>query len=491
MNAQPPAAAPVRIGLWGTFDLEDYGDALFLRIIQAELERRLPGATIRTFAPLGRPHRLDGGEPAEALGRYGADRVGELADELDCVVVGPGDIVLGRDDVLAARYGAGAEELIARGSSRFFLDGLGPELEVEVPVVWFGVSLGSAIEADDVARYLVAARSRASVAVSDEASRRRLLAIGSDRDVAVIPDPAILVPRLYPSGLLDQRLEHLRALGWFPPQGSPLVVQGGRALVPSVPELASEVGALAERLGRPVLVMEAGAEDGDFAAALAGALPGTLRALAPTVQDIVAAIRGSAGLVGSSPRAVMTALAFGLPAVLLAPAEATEAGGVEAVAGVVRRPGDIGAAFEEASSRRPSRELVARLQAEVDRQLDEVAGIAGAAAERRSRHRPSGTPEDLERAHAALREAYRARGLMLARQRWTFADRVRDAEARERATEERLQEEIGRLEAEIGRLEAEVAGKDRELQTLLNTRTFRYTAGLRRMWGALRGLFRR
>ena len=43
------------------------------------------------------------------------------------------------------------------------------------------------------------------------------------------------------------------------------------------------------------------------------------------------------------------------------------------------------------------------------------------------------------------------------------------------------------LEAQNADLRSEVAGKDEELRTLLNTKTFRYTAAVRRFYGRLRG----
>jgi hypothetical protein len=78
-----------------------------------------------------------------------------------------------------------------------------------------------------------------------------------------------------------------------------------------------------------------------------------------------------------------------------------------------------------------------------------------------------------------LHEAHEARGRLLARQRWEFADRLHDETADRDA-------EIGRLQTEVERLAREADGKSKELEALLNTRTFRYTAGLRGIWSKLR-----
>ena len=71
---------PCRLGLWGVFDVEDIGPALYAHVVRAELGRRLPAASIRTFSPEGRLTRADRGEPAEAPGP-------DVAAALDLVVV--------------------------------------------------------------------------------------------------------------------------------------------------------------------------------------------------------------------------------------------------------------------------------------------------------------------------------------------------------------------------------------------------------------------
>jgi predicted RNase H-like nuclease (RuvC/YqgF family) len=86
---------------------------------------------------------------------------------------------------------------------------------------------------------------------------------------------------------------------------------------------------------------------------------------------------------------------------------------------------------------------------------------------------------ELKERYGLLAEAHDARGRLLARQRWEFADRLRDElEERDR--------EIEQLQAEVERLERSLEGRQRELDDLRNTKTFRYSAALRRGWGRLR-----
>jgi hypothetical protein len=99
-----------------------------------------------------------------------------------------------------------------------------------------------------------------------------------------------------------------------------------------------------------------------------------------------------------------------------------------------------------------------------------------------------GTPRDeLE----AVRDAYRTvlRGSAGARSR--MADRVADAERRHREYRTWAERRIDDLERENDVLRREVVGKDAEMQSVLNTKTFRYTTGLRNAYGWLRSKLRR
>src|SRR5690242_9110878 len=86
----------MRIALWGAFDIEDSGRLSTATVVAAELRRRLPGAVITAFAPLGRrrPLGLDGGRPAEPLG--GLDAVAAAAS-FDCILVCGEDALCGSE----------------------------------------------------------------------------------------------------------------------------------------------------------------------------------------------------------------------------------------------------------------------------------------------------------------------------------------------------------------------------------------------------------
>jgi chromosome segregation ATPase len=91
--------------------------------------------------------------------------------------------------------------------------------------------------------------------------------------------------------------------------------------------------------------------------------------------------------------------------------------------------------------------------------------------------------DDLE----TLRRAYLERVRRDADAHRAMADRLGEAEERHRREREELHARIADLEAQNADLRSEVAGKDEELRTLLDTKTFRYSAAVRRLYGRLRG----
>lgn len=88
---------------------------------------------------------------------------------------------------------------------------------------------------------------------------------------------------------------------------------------------------------------------------------------------------------------------------------------------------------------------------------------------------------------STLRRAFRERIRRDGDAHRAMADRLGEAEERHR--QERLEAEarIADLEAQNADLRSEVAGKDEELRTLLGTKSFRYSAAIRRLYGRLRG----
>ncbi len=478
-----------RIGVWGTFDLENYGDMLFPWIARVELARRLPGSSIRAFSPVGAglPNRFVTGEAVEPLGPWDPARLLWLASELDLVVIGGGEIIHDGDPELAPHYGLDPEEAERRAFSRYFLEGLGRELERECPVIWHAVGIPRDLEGERAEELAEILEARPYLSVRDEVSLDRVRAIGVKGEVALVPDPAFLLPRVLPPENLATRRRRLTEEGALP-EGPYLTVQGNARSIPLVPAVAEALqGTLADLGAAPVLV-ETGPIHGDrsFADALERMLPGATRMAGGTL-DLAATIASAEGFVGTSLHGSVTAFAYGRPRVILGWGGETKLRGLaellEAPETWVDEPDDIPVAFGKAAAG-GSEEILEGIVDRLDRHFDRIAEVA--------RDLPAAPPaaDELER----LRAAHEVRGRQLVTLRWGMADvfaGARDEAKRRRAESEAAIEEARRLRDDRGRLEGELHAARQELERLQNTRTFRYTSVLRRLYGRLRRTLRR
>jgi hypothetical protein len=273
-----------RIGLFGTFDVDDYGDLLFPRLFDRELLQRVPDASVRCFSPFGPEHPapMNGAWSPEALGRWTRERLRELAADLDLVAVGGGEIIHMRDELLAAAYGVDPLELRLRRPSEFF---------IEYPAVWHAVGIPFEFDAAEARVVAAALSGRDYIAVRDERSHERLVAAGVTGEIAVVPDSAFLLDRLFPPATLGPPRDGLRACGAYPAEGRPLVLQGSAALLEHVDALVAAIPP-----GVDVVLLETGGCHGDdrFADALAEPIGPPVFRGASSLEEVAAAVAGAA-----------------------------------------------------------------------------------------------------------------------------------------------------------------------------------------------------
>ncbi len=314
-----------RVGVWGTFDVANFGDLLFPRIFEHELRRRVPDATVRAYSPCGHLHpvSMSGGLRVEQLGRPTKERLTQLAAELDLVAIGGGDIIHPHDDLYSLWYEMEPREAEILRPSAFFVDGLGADLERSTPTAWHAVGVPFDLQGDFAKRVRRACGRRAYLAVRDEPSRNRLVAAGVEREVVLTPDSAFVVDRLFPCPALESRREALVAQGAYPRDAAPLVVQGGASLRAHLEEIGNALKALlAQEPDLPVVLVETGLCHGDdeFADALSEYLDPDRRYRLPrgfVVDDVVTAIAHARGFFGSSLHGCLSAYVFGRPFLVL------------------------------------------------------------------------------------------------------------------------------------------------------------------------------
>lgn len=472
-----------RIGVWGLFDVDEYGAMVDAMIVRQELLRRLPAADVRLFAPFGhlRPCRFDGGEAVEPLGLWGDRRREQLAAQLDCVVVS-GSGVTRADADLSGDYGVTVTEMARLAPSRFFVEGLGPDLEDSCPMAWHGVAMADPVGPDEAERLRTALASRRSVAVRDDATKRLLQAAGVDCHLEDAPDSALLLPGLFPAEILDKRLDYLRLMGWYPREGRAVVVAARGTMLEWAPELAAS---LADRLAAEddlsVVVAELGSRHGEaeFSSSLASSLPPerVFRLSAAGSADVAAAIAACAGLVGSSRAEIVTALAFGRPTLMLGDRDGLVelARRVGRLDGPVLDPSSLAETVEGLLAGEPDPQALDVLKAQVAASFDRIAATADAA----SRARLGSSSDDriagLESRLTALQEAYRVRGDRLFAERVVLADRV-----------SALTNEAARYWRQLNDEAPRRIAAEAEVEAVHGTRTFRWTARARSVYHRLR-----
>jgi hypothetical protein len=462
-----------RIGYWGRSNLASFGEIARPLVFEHEIRRRLPRASIHAYAPLGPRHAKTAGDgPAPAdLGAWSPMRLAELADALDCVVVGGEDVIGTSDARLSAAYGADADEALRTRPSSFFIEALGAELERRCPVAWDAVEVPAELDRAAARRVREAVSARAYLSVRDPESRDRLLRAGVKTPIAVVPDPLLLLTRAFPGSVLSRRLEFVRHVEWFPREGEgkPLVIQGARSLSKSAETIADAVARAASAAGVPVVLLDLDFDGGDggFLDAVARVLPAPVFRVPreAALADRVAMFAHARAFVGSSPAGVTVSSAFGTPALLLGTGAVAELpAALERLLSAPRDPAG------------PSPEVDKRL----DAHFDALAGVAEQALAGRLRETGDPVPRLLhvlrenERRLEAWRVAWESRSRQLVEGRLQLAAMVekRNAETASRSDEpsrelSEVRDERDRLRTEVDRVSPEArAESDRLLREL-------------------------
>ncbi|MDQ3107278.1 MAG: polysaccharide pyruvyl transferase family protein, partial [Actinomycetota bacterium] len=397
LNGAGQALRRPAVAIWGTFDVDNYGDHLFPLVARLELSARIPDVVVDAYSPFGSEHptRLDGAVPTRSLGVRTDARMDEFADAYDAVLVGGGEL-LHLDDVLLRHfYAVEPAALDAVRPSGWFVEGLGAQREATCPVLWHGLGVPYDFDAGRAERVRAALAHRSWSSVRDQSSAERLRRAGVALAPHVVPDSALLVDRLVEAPERAQRVAAMQARGALP-VGPAMVLQGCDLLVPWAPAIAA---ALAPRLAEgdvsPVL-LETGRcrDDGAFADALSDALGGRVYRVPPSasMEDIVSVLASARSVVASSLHAAITAVAFRRPFVVLNLGAESKLDGFGDQCGfrdrVLHDVGDLAAAVATVGDRPPADEQVRRLQTEVDRHFDDVAAIV---TESRARRHPAVT----------------------------------------------------------------------------------------------------
>ncbi len=294
-------ARPV-VGLFGAFDTGDLGEVALRRVLESELRRRRPDIDLVAIAPFGadRPIPSDEGRPARPL----PPAAGSDSLDVDALII-TGD-VLGDNQRWADRYPVAAEAMAERGVAALALTGARGDKSSSA-TQWFAVGIsGGDVDVSGLAGMHVWAR-----------DRRTLEVFGGN--IAYSGDPLLLAGRVFAPDPLRRRIDLLRMCGAIP--------AGRRIVIETAPGFAASP--LSEHLTEAVAA--ALRADPKLSAVVATlnptgkALEAVLRVPGLTAErvhhmpawagldDVVAAMSGSAAVIATTAAGAHIAASLGVP----------------------------------------------------------------------------------------------------------------------------------------------------------------------------------
>ena len=300
------------LAVYGTFDVLNYGDLLFPLLLRDRLG--LAEEQMRAFSPVGGTLAWD-----DAVTALPIDSAAEFAADLH--VIGGGNILhdrvtslsdyangrLGQRGAYAALWlGAG---LIAAGQDR--------PLAFNAPGVPYPMEPGPA----QILRDRILAASPC-VTLRDDASRE-FWGVGTRPGIDTLPDTALDLAALWPAGTLRAPAEAAFARhGLSVPERWLALHVNDRYLDGDVALQARQIEALAKRMDALPVLIAIGPCHGDHRLAVALRSELTIPALVLVqprgLREIAGLIAHATGYVGSSMHGLITALAYGRPAIAVA-----------------------------------------------------------------------------------------------------------------------------------------------------------------------------
>jgi len=290
-----------QIALFGTFDVENYGDLLFPIIAEAELAERLGTVKLHRFSYNAKT-ATDWPYPVTSVAE-----LPEMACSLDGVLIGGGSIIR-FDKVIAPDYGPPTPNI--HHPTGYWLTPALIALQHGIPLIWNAPGMhGDNIPfwADPLME-LVLANSR-YIAVRDQSSQAVLARFVNKSRIAVLPDTAFGI-----SGLIDERrpsveLSRLREVaGLTDPY---IIIQAISGLEPFLRLIKNHSQQFRDFR---FLVLPIGPVLGDDEAIIGDELPGFVRLpVWPHPLLLAELISQATAVVGHSYHLAVTGLAFGVP----------------------------------------------------------------------------------------------------------------------------------------------------------------------------------
>ncbi|MGA9770732.1 MAG: polysaccharide pyruvyl transferase family protein [Blastocatellia bacterium] len=290
-----------QIALFGTFDVENYGDLLFPIIAEAELTKRLGPVTLRRFSYNART------QPDWPYTVTSVIELPETACSLDGVLIGGGSIIR-FDKVIEIEYAPPTPTI--HHPTGYWLTPALIALQHGIPLIWNAPGMhGDNIPLWAAPLMEQALQNSRYIAVRDESSQAVLARFVDKSRIAVLPDTAFGISRLIDERRPSDEFSRLRAASDLT---DPYIIVQAIGGLDSFLRLVRDHSRLFR--GCRILVLPIGPVLGDHESVIGDDLPGLVRLpVWPHPLLLAELISQAAAVVGHSYHLAVTALAFGVP----------------------------------------------------------------------------------------------------------------------------------------------------------------------------------
>jgi len=301
------------VALFGTFDVRNYGDALFPLLTRRRLQAL--GEDLVLVSPVGGQPYLD------ALPSLGLEEFLRSAPDLRAVLLGGGNILHASPltDVYAGTASPGAAAYPS-----LWLGAVACARAQGAPLLWNGPGIPVPLSPLAGGHLAHVARKADYVSVRDPGSREFLMATGISGDepgtcdVHVVPDPAFELPRLFAPDALEATFRQVCTSRGRDPDARWVALHASPRRPQDTPSAVAEAfDAIARRLEAAPLLLDIGPchGDGRFLSEVAALMhePAMVVEEPQRLQVVAACIHGSSAWLGASMHGTITAAAYGVP----------------------------------------------------------------------------------------------------------------------------------------------------------------------------------
>lgn len=305
------AADRRRIGVVGTFDVENYGDLLLANIARHHLGA--DDVEVVAFSPVGGPAVWADSMPSSPTRHLLLERSAP-----DGVVVGGGNIITARRTRLH-RYRRGGYDPLVAYSELWRLPGYLSE-QTGAPSVWNAPGVPTPPDPRVAGLLARMAGQAAYVSVRDAASADNLRQAGFGGQLSIVPDTGVQTALLWDHADLKGCHAEMLARSGLPADAPTVCINLNDRYVQAAPsQVARWIEGVATAAQAVPLLIATGPCHGDdrLVAAIGAelAVPAAILSAPSSLREVTAAIGMSRCFVGSSLHGVVVAASFGRPAV--------------------------------------------------------------------------------------------------------------------------------------------------------------------------------